>query len=71
MKVFDDRYSIIHVFYGIIAYFIEPITFTLLFLAYELIEYSESYDNIKGDIIEYIVGLVLGFLIKHFYFNTL
>jgi len=65
MKVFDDRYSIIHVFYGIIAYLIEPITFTLLFIAYEFVEYAETYEDKKGDIIEYVIGLILGYIIKN------
>lgn len=64
LKVFDDWKSYIHALLGIFASLTEPIPITMCYLAYQIIEWVEIRDHVLGDIIEYVVGLIIGSIVK-------
>ncbi len=60
--VFDDKNSIIHVVLGFITVMLPVILGTVLFItfvSYEVHEHENAVSTI-GDVVEYLVGLVLG-----------
>ena len=70
VEIFDDKFSIGHVFLGFLAYF--HISFFIIFLFYELIEFCYKYGrkeetpaNFIGDLCEFFIGYSLISLLFH------
>jgi hypothetical protein len=62
-------YDIVHVLFGVLAsLFNHEWLFTTIYLFYQLIDFIGDKDvkEVKNDIIEYVVGLVIGFFVRCF-----
>jgi hypothetical protein len=63
-----------HVLFGVLAPLLnQEWLFTLLYVFYQLIDFigDEDIKEIKNDIIEYAVGLLIGFFMRCFFAYTL
>jgi hypothetical protein len=62
-------YDIVHVLFGVLAsLFNHEWLFTTIYIFYQLIDFIGDKDvkEVKNDIIEYVVGLVIGFFVRCF-----
>lgn len=72
INVLDDKWSVLHVLLGVLAYFL-PAVF-LVFLFYELAEYlykrRETAREFVGDLFEFFYGLGMTRLIVYSIFGS-
>jgi len=73
VEMFDDRFSVIHLIYGIAIGFTDSKTIALvcfvLYTIFQLIEHMYKYnkepsENFIGDIIEFVFGIGVGYLLS-------
>jgi len=67
VRVFDDRWSMVHLVAGIATYFFKPLA--LLFLTYELAELLLKHEKTEytvGDFLEYTTGIALAHFLSPF-----
>jgi hypothetical protein len=65
--------DIIHIMYGFIGAMLNyEYLFTTIYMIYQVVDYyhNRDFEEIKKDIIEYIVGLTLGVIVKHLLFSN-
>jgi len=60
--------NIVHTLYGFIGALLGyEWLFTTIYILYQLVDYyhSRDYEEVKEDIVEYTLGLILGIIVKH------
>jgi len=63
-RLFDDVYSFLHVLGGVVCAYLDlSIPGTLIFIAYQYYE-RERWVYKRGDFIEWLVGLIIGSLLR-------